>query len=114
MNICCSGPLQEEKFDFEDFGVKVEEGYLKFDNNEGVFKYENTVEKEKKDDEKKKLKEELERLDKKKKLTERKLKELNSMIKNIENILLRNCKEQKYIEILVKETEEKRELIDNN
>ena len=114
MNICCSGPLQEEKFDFEDFWVTIDKGKLKFDNKEGVFKYENTVEKEKKDDEKKKLKEELERLDKKKKLTERKLKELNAMIKNIENILLRNCKEQKYIEILVKETEEKRELIDNN
>ena len=108
MNICCRNDMMKEKPEFSDIEVFLEEGTLKFDYYDGVFKYQNTkVIKEQKEEEED-LDNRLMKLNKEKEDYELKIRELDLKIKNLEKIILMDMKEKQYIQYIGKKTLEKR------
>ena len=125
MNICCGGNLDEEDLEFSDIEIKLKkkkkgeeekgkEEKIQFDNNEGVFTYKNTTLEKEKESTIKELEEYLGELNEKKKVYENGIEDLNIKIKNLEEILKMDMKENNYIQIIGKKTLEHKKLINNN
>ena len=104
MNICCGDDLRVERPKYSDVEVKVEEGILTFDNDLGVFKYENSKQRKENDEEIENLDDKLEQLENEKENYLNKIRELDLKIKNLEKILLTDMKEKQYIEIIGQRT----------
>ena len=127
MNICCGGKLDEEDLEFSDIEIKLkkkkkgeeekgkeEEEKIQFDNKKGVFTYKNTTLEKEKESTIKELEEYLKKLNEKKKVYENGIEDLNIKIKNLEEILKMDMKENNYIQIIGKKTLEHKKLINNN
>ena len=127
MNICCGGNLDEEDLEFSDIEIKLkkkkkgeeekgkeEEEKIQFDNKKGVFTYKNTTLEKEKESTIKELEEYLKKLNEKKKVYENGIEDLNIKIKNLEEILKMDMKENNYIQIIGKKTLEHKKLINNN
>ena len=98
-----------EKPEFSTIEVKLEEGTLKFDNGEGVYRYENTKKVNENKNETENLEQKLEQIEKQKEEYEMKINDLDLKIKNIEKILLMDIKENQYIQLIGKKTAENRQ-----
>ena len=108
MNICCGSEMVYEPLKYEEVKVKVEEGILKFDTNKGAFKYMDIKKINQNKEEMENLDKELEDKEKEKIDYLEKIKDLDLKIKNLEKILLMDMKENQYITIIGKKTEENR------
>ena len=106
MNVCCGNEMFVEKPTFNNIEFKLEEGILKFDNKAGYFKYEDTKQKNAKKEEIENLGKKLKEIEKEKEDYEIKLKELDLKINNMKKLLSLDMRENQYIKIIGKKTEE--------
>ena len=106
MNACCGNEMLVESPIFNDIEFKLEEGSLIFDNEEGVFKYEDTKQKNAKKEEIENLGKKIKEIEKEKEEYQIKIKELDMKINNMKKLLSLDMRENEYIKVIGKKTQE--------
>ena len=100
MNVCCGNQLASEKLEYNDIEFNLKQGTLKFDNDIGVFKYEDTTKKKEKEEEMENLQKKLIQIKKEKKDYETKISDLDTKIENMKKILSIDIRENQYIKLI--------------
>ena len=107
MNVCCgNNKVMPEKLEYDNFKFVLKEGDLKFDNELGVFKYEDTKKMKEIKEEIENLETKLEEIETEKEDYKTKIDDLNLKIKNMEKLLALDMRENQYIKLIGKKTEE--------
>ena len=118
MNICCTNdfldPTGLKEFTYNDIKVKTEEGIFIFNNSKGNYQYKNTELENKKKSKIEELEKILEEKEKKTKEHKKKIEELDLKLKDMKKIVIMDIKENQYITLIGKKTEEKRKNEEDN